>query len=273
MKLKQYMNISAVVTVLFFVFPYNSFTKTIKVEAKSSAKLSYVSGKIFTLQKNKWINLSKGSIIKVNSRIKTEKKSKAEIVFSDGSVVRLSENTDIILVRERENKEHGLLRIFSGKLWANIFKGKSRFSVQGNTAALAVLGTTFNFEAEKNETEISVFEGSVGVQSPSNSNDEFEKKLDNLNLMIDDKNSTKLLKPDKIDKPVEIEKPFKVIEGPHKVSQEEWLEIIANQKITVDNKGSGTISDLTSEEIKEDEWIQWNKELDSHTSENILFNK
>jgi len=276
MRLKKYICASIVIMTLIVSSQEQTFSKTINVTAKSSAKLSFVQGKVYSLEKSKWIVLSKGNIIKINEQIRTDKKSKAEITFSDGSRVRLSENTNIVLVRERQKEnEHGLLKIFSGKLWANIFnKSKNRFSVQSNTAALAVLGTTFNVEAENKETEVSVFEGSVGIQTPTEDNNQFNKKLDNLSLIIDDKKTTNIQKPDKIDKPVqEIEKPFKVIDGPHQVNQDEWLEIIANQKITIDDKGVGTVADIKAEEIKEDEWVQWNKELDSNTSENMLFSK
>lgn len=276
MKLKLSHKVSAIMTVILFSFPTQSFTKPIEVTAKSSARVSFITGNLYSVQKNKLIKLSKGYIVKVNSHLKTDKKSKAEIIFSDGSRVRLSENTDITLVKTRNNDNHGFFKMLSGRLWANITqKTKNRFAVQGKTATLAVLGTTFDIEVEKNKTDISVFEGSVGVQLPDQDINNFDNKLDKLKLNIDDnKESTKIQKPDKIDKPVqEIEKPFKVIEGPHKVSKEEWLEIVDNQKISVDNKGLGIVSELKPEEIKEDEWIQWNKTLDSKSSENMLFNK
>lgn len=274
--LNKYLFIPVAVIAVLGISEFNSFSRTINIQAKSSAILSRIEGKVYILENNKWVNLIKGNIIKINNQIKTDNKSKAEITFSDGSKVRLSENTSIVLIKERkkEKEQHGLLKIFSGKLWANVFSNnKSRFSIQSNTAALAVLGTTFNVEAENKETDISVFEGSVGIQKPTNDNEEFNKKLDNLKLIIDDKKSTNVQKPDKIDKPIEVEKPFKVIDGPHQISMNEWLEIIANQKITVDEKGVGTVVEIKEQEIKEDEWVQWNKELDSNTSENILFDK
>ena len=275
MKLKLNHKVSAIMTVILFSFQTQSFTKTIEVVAKSSARVSLITGNLYSVEKNKLIKVSKGYVVKVNSRLKTDKKSKAEIIFSDGSRVRLSENTDITLVKTRNDDNHGFFKMLSGRLWANITqKTKNRFAVQGKTATLAVLGTTFDIEVEKNKTDIAVFEGSVGVQLPDQDINSFNNKLDQLKLNIDDnKESTKIQKPDKIDKPVqEIEKPFKVIEGPHKVSKEEWLEIVDNQKISVDNKGLGIVSELKPEEIKEDEWIQWNKTLDSKSS-NMLFNK
>lgn len=272
-------------TVMIFVMSLSSlfisshnqaYTKTVGVQAKSSAYVSLTRGQVYHLNKNKWTRIYKGNILKPNSKIKTERSSKAEITFSDGSKVRLDSNTDILLVKERaNNKNHGLINIFKGNLWANIINNsKKRFAITSNTTSLAVLGTTFNVEAENKKTEISVFEGSVGVQ-PVNKNDiAFDKKLDDLNLIIDDKKVTNTQKPDKINTPVyEIEKPYKLVAGPYQVSQDKWLEITADQIISVDEKGKGTVSDLKTEDIEEDEWVQWNKELDSDTSENILFDK
>lgn len=273
--LKRYVKVSAVITVVFFLFQNQSYTKTIEIKAKSSAMVSLITGKLYAIDKNKKISLSKGYIVKINSHLKTDKKSKAEIIFSDGSKVRLNENTDIVLVSNRSEEKHGLFRLITGRLWAIVKqKTKSRFAVQGKTATLAVLGTTFDMEIDKNKTEITVFEGSVGVQSPNEDSLAFNRSLDTLNLKLDDnRDSTIMKKPDKIDKPNEIEKPYRIIDGPHKVSQNEWLELVVNQKITVDDKGLGIVSELKPEEIKEDEWVQWNKTLDSASSENMLFNK
>lgn len=267
--------ITVIVSILLLSSQNQAYTKTVTVNAKSSAYLSLLTGKAYHFNKNKWVKLSKGNIIKPNNKIRTDKNSKAEITFSDGSRVRLDSNTDILLVKERSNNNHGLINIFKGNLWANIInKSKNRFAISSNTASLAVLGTTFNVEAENKETEISVFSGSIGVQSLNQNNTEFNKKLDKLNLIIDDKKTTNIQKPDKINTPVyEIEKPYKLVAGPYQVSQDKWLEIVSNQVITIDNKGNGTVSDLKTDDIEEDEWVQWNKELDSDTSENILFDK
>lgn len=267
--------ITVILSVLLLSSQNQAYTKTVTVNAKSSAYLSLLTGKAYHFNKNKWVKLSKGNIIRPNNKIRTDKNSKAEITFSDGSRVRLDSNTDILLVKERSNNNHGLINIFKGNLWANIInKSKNRFAISSNTASLAVLGTTFNVEAENKETEISVFSGSIGVQSLNQNNTEFNKKLDKLNLIIDDKKTTNIQKPDKINTPVyEIEKPYKLVAGPYQVSQDKWLEIVSNQVITIDNKGNGTVSDLKTDDIEEDEWVQWNKELDSDTSENILFDK
>ena len=217
-----------------------------------------------------WQNIGKNKIIKINDRLKTGIKSRAEITFSDGSRIRLNEKTDIILVMKKsKNEKRNLFKMIVGTLWANLINnGKDRFTVQGTTVTLAVLGTTFEVETEKSKTDISVFNGSVGIQLPTNDLQKLNKNLDELKLKADNEIS----KPNVINKPVhEIEKPVKLIPGPYEVSRDKWLEIIENQKISVNENGIGTLSEIDDDKIKDDEWVQWNKELDSNSAENILF--
>ncbi len=270
---KNCIKVSAVSSVLFLLFTNPSLTKTIEIKAKSLAQVSFIKGKLYSIEKNKKVSLSKG--FKVNNHLKADKNSKAEIKFSDGSYLRLNEKTDIMLVSDSSNEKHGLFKLITGRLWANITpKYKNRFAVQSRTTSLAVLGTTFDMELEKDKTDITVFEDSVGIQSSNEDSLAFNKSLDTLNVKIDDyKDSAIIKKPDKIDKPKEMEKPYKLIEETHNVSKDEWLELVVNQKISVDNNGLRIVSELKPEEIKEDELISWNKSLDSNTSESILFNK
>lgn len=256
---------------ILLLLPIYAYGKIINVQVNSSARVTKLVGTLNLVEGKSWHLLSKNAIIKVNQRIKTAKNSKAELTFSDGKIVRLSENTDVTLIKSKK-EEHSIIKILTGKLWSNIKNvGSGRFAVQGPTAVLAVMGTTFEVEAEPKQTDLSVFEGSVGVQQPNEKVEELNKNLERLKLEVDDnknKESAKYEKPKEVAKPyTEIERPVKVISVPHEVSKEEWLEIVANQKISINDQGVGVVSNLESDKLKNDEWVKWNIELDSNTSE------
>ncbi|MFN4150664.1 MAG: FecR domain-containing protein [Candidatus Sericytochromatia bacterium] len=271
MKLKV-ISISATFLVLLTSINY---AQPIKYQVKSSAKVTKLSGKLEIFKSNKWIALKNNSIVKVSDRIRTTKNSRAELSFSDGKKLRIAQNTDLIFVKSeiKEGAESNIFKLVSGRLWSKIInRGTGRFAVQGQTASLAVMGTTFDIETSNDKTDISVFDGSVGVQLPSENQESFDKNIDDLHLEVDDNknkdNKNVSLKPQLVEKPYqEIEKPVKVVPGPYQVSQEQWLEIVENQKISVDNNGVGLVSNLESDKLKSDSWIKWNTELDSKTSE------
>ncbi len=249
-------------------------SKTINVEASSLSIITKLTGKAELLKDKKWISLKQRAIVKINDHLKTGKKSRIELTFSDGSRLRMNENTDIILKETKKGAGGNLLKVIIGELWANIVnKGKGRFAVESSTAIVAVMGTTFDVDSEKVKTDVSVFNGSVGIQLPSVSSDELNKKLDNLELKTDDNRKQDTTSGvHEVASPVQqVENPAKVIPGPYQVSQESWLEIVESQKISIDQKGIGVVSDL-DQKVNDDEWVQWNKELDSNTAENLIFN-
>lgn len=254
-------------------------TKTVTFEAISLAKLTKVIGQVQILDHKKWVTSKEKQIIKINDNLKTGNKSRAELTFSDGTRIRLAENTTVILLKSKKSKKNyapswNFLKILGGRLWANIFNsGKDMFAIEGTTATLAVLGTTFDVAAEKLKTDVSVFKGSVGIQLSTNNIEELNNNLNKLNLEFDNKNLSLGDKPGEINKPVhEVEKPVKIIPGPYQISKNEWLEVVENQEISINDKGIGVVSNIESDKEKNSEWIQWNKNLDSNTAENILFN-
>lgn len=257
------------------LFTQLNYAQPIKYEVKSSARITKVDGKLEILKNKKWISLKLNEIVKVSDRIKTSKGSRAELSFSDGKKLRIASNTDLIFIKSevKDGAENSIFKLVTGRLWSKITnKGKGRFAVQGQTASLAVMGTTFDIETSTEKTDISVFDGSVGVQKNTDDQKEFEENIESLKLEIDDnKNNSQnnmSLKPQQVEKPYQqVEKPIKVIPGPYQVSKEEWLEIVENQKISIDNNGVGLVSNLESDKLKDDSWIKWNTELDSKTSE------
>jgi len=237
--------------------------KTVQVETKSMARINILVGKAQIFRSKKWMNAERNAVLNLNDKLKTDKNSRVELAFSDGSRLRVDQNTEILLVSNSKNKS--FFKIFTGKLWANVAnKNKQNFSVQSPTAVLSVMGTTFCVESEKNQTEASVFDGSIGVQPPVVTEEELNKSLETLELKFDTHSNEVVGKPTEIDKPYqEVEKPAKLVPGPYQVSKEKWLEVVEDQKIVIGTDGNSIVSDIQEEE-KNDEWVKWNSELDTH---------
>jgi len=237
--------------------------KIVKVEAKSMARINIIIGKVQIFKNKKWAKAERNSILNLNDKVKTDKSSRLELAFSDGSRLRVDQNTEILLVSN--NKDKSFFKIFTGRIWANVVnKKKQNFSVQSPTAVLSVMGTTFDVDVEKEQTEASVYDGSIGVQTPAKTEEELNKSLQNLDLKFDEHNDEVLKKPTEEDKPYhEVEKPAKLIPGPYQVSKDKWLEIVEDQKISVDVDGNAIVSDISDAE-KNEEWVNWNTQLDEH---------
>jgi hypothetical protein len=147
-----------------------------------------------------------------------------------------------------------------------------RVAVKSNTAVLAVMGTVFDVQSDSQKTEMSVMEGSVGVQAIQKEAEKIDESISKLKLNVDDvrlekkeiepKKPNVIEKPQKISKPFEVKKPVYVVPGPYKVTLDKWLEIVENQKIIVDINGNAIVSSMENDKLKEDDWVSWNKKLD-----------
>jgi len=125
-------------------------------------------------QKGPWQMLKSGMPVTAGSFIKTGKDSMVELTMPDNSVIRLASDT-LFKVDQALFPEDKLRRFFSklfvGKMWAKItvvFRGRrGTFNTSTHTAVAGVRGTTYNLKAGADKsTEISVYEGKVGVGPP-----------------------------------------------------------------------------------------------------------
>jgi hypothetical protein len=234
------------------------FSKTVKNKENVYGEITIVQGNVFITKNNKKLKVNKGTIVEKKDKITSDKKSKVEITFFDKSKLRINENSEVLLSPISSKKDKlSFLKVLKGQVWANIInKGEGRFAIESKKSIFAVMGTVFDVKNTDNSTEMSVFDGSVGVTNSKN-DDNAKNKIKDLKLEIDD-NKTKSLAPHQIDKPVQ------TIEGPKQVSIDEWIEIIKNQKITIEDSGTSTISEIT----KDDSWSTWNKDLDSKENNN-----
>ncbi|MFN8578956.1 MAG: FecR family protein [Candidatus Sericytochromatia bacterium] len=232
------------------------FSKNENIDKEVFGKFTLINGNVYVIKDKTKIKVNKGSILNKKDKIISDKKSRAEITFFDKSKLRVNENSELILSPLSSKKDKlSFLKVLKGQVWASIInKGEGRFAIESKKSIFAVMGTTFDVNSTDKNTEMSVFDGSVGV-TKSNDDNNTKDKIKDLKLEIDD-NKNKAFDVHQIDKPVQ------VIEAPKQVSIEEWIEITKNQKITIEDNGNSTVSQID----KDDDWTKWNKDLDKKSS-------
>src|SRR5690606_34694234 len=115
-------------------------------------------------------------------------------------------------------------------------------------------------EVTDQTTQTAVFNGSVGIHRPEDKAD--ENLMDSLPPM----NTPEAVQTNHtgaFQAPVEIPPPMKAIPGPVEVSMEQWLEIVKNQQITMQDGGKATIQEFDPVKMtQQDEWFRWNQQMD-----------
>ncbi len=190
-------------------------------------------------QKGPWQTLNSGMSVTAGSFIKTGKGSMVELTLPDNSIIRLASDT-LFKVNQALFPEYKLRRFFSklliGKIWAKVtstFRGRrGTFNTSTYTAVAGVRGTTYNLKAGADKsTEISVYEGKVGVGPP---------------LIVEGG-------------------PKEEMAWPMQVSEKKWEEIILGklQKLYIGPDGKPG-KPVSFDPLKEkDEWVMWNQERDA----------
>lgn len=188
-------------------------------------------------------------------KIETKKESRCEITLKNGDVVRIDENSiytlEEIVVGEKTVKAESFLSV--GKLWSTvrkIFAKDDYFKVKSPSAVIAVRGTIYRVNVEKDSTtQVRVYDGEVEVTPRAPSMGMKEK-------------GTPEVAPQREWPPKEVPKPGEVA-GPQEVSLEKWLEIVkAQQQLIVRPDGSFQKSEFDPEEDAKSDWVQWNKKRD-----------
>jgi len=190
-------------------------------------------------EKGPWQTLKSGMPVTAGSFIKTGKDSIVELTMPDNSIIRLASDT-LFEVNQALFPEDKLRRFFSklliGKMWAKVtstFRGRrGTFNTSTYTAVAGVRGTTYNMKAKADKsTEISVYEGKVGVGPP---------------LIVEGG-------------------PKEEVAWPMQVSEKKWEEIILGklQKLYIGPDGKPG-KPVSFDPLKEkDEWVMWNQERDA----------
>ncbi|HUI93251.1 MAG TPA: FecR family protein [Chitinivibrionales bacterium] len=224
------------------------------VGAESVAKITSFEGNVSILKKGAadWRDAKPGSALEVGDQVYTREESFAEIRYAIGTVLRMDEKTKVTI----EESSEKTIRTKSGlgSVWVNMRKlissGK-QFEVATPTAVAAIRGTVFDFSyTPDSATYVNVFEGKVAV-GPS---DSLKKQLDQEKKKEQKKETVKK-------EHIEVPGPEE-IPGPYEVSLEQWLTIVAGQKISVRKDGKFAREKMDMAAVQKEKFVKKNLELD-----------
>jgi len=190
-------------------------------------------------------------ILDSKDRIEVKRGGSVELMMSFGRVIRLDEGSTLrvgTLKRDEHKKSVvGKFQLFLGRLWGKVLQAKSRrkkeMYVSTPTLVAGVRGTAYDLKLKPDQsTIIKVFEGEVEIYNPL-------QKMPESGIITDFK------------------KPHRV-QGPHKITEKEWDEILLRQyqQVIVTKEGISTPISFDHETERKTEWIKWNEERDLRLS-------
>lgn len=185
-----------------------------------------------------WRILKKEMYLKEGEFVKTGEQGIIELTMPDNSIVRLAPSTlfelDQALFPQKKMSQFSS-KLFLGRMWAKVKvslgRDKKAFNTQTPTAIVGVRGTTYDVKtASDKSTEISVYEGKVGVE------------------------------------PLVVEGgPREEIEWPREVTEKEWKKIILGrlQRLYVGPDGKPGKPYRFDPAKEKDKWVIWNQDRDA----------
>jgi len=189
-------------------------------------------------------------------RIEVKNGGSVELMMSQGRVIRLDEGSTLsvdTLKRDEQKKSAiGKFKLFLGRLWGKVLRAKSRrkkeMYVSTPTLVAGVRGTAYDLKLKRDQsTVIKVFEGEVEIYNPL-------QKMPESGIIKDFK------------------KPYRV-QGPHRITEKEWNEILLRQyqQVIVTKEGISKPISFDYEKERKTEWIKWNEERDLRLSGKEIF--
>lgn len=220
-------------------------------------KITLPLGKVEVLASgtDSWQKAKPNRTVNVGDVIRTQAKSRCEIKLVGGGKIRIGENSELELnaanVKPMEKNFKANLK--KGNAWVSAkaaFGEKKNVSVRTPTAVAAIRGTTYRTTAGEEESSVLVYEGKVDVNQPKNvEKEETAPKPGG--------------KPKfKLGPPKEIEAPTQVA-GPYEVTLEEWITLVQGMQINLRKDGKYHMFEFDRELDAQDEFVQWNQELDA----------
>ncbi|MFH0886821.1 MAG: FecR domain-containing protein [bacterium] len=265
--------------------------------ASPIAKVTLIKGKVSAYTGSKSRVLSKGASLFSGDKVVTAADGKIEIRFSDSSIVRLASNSSIYVSKGSDPNGRGQIgtNLQKGKNWVNAAKPSDSWGGLKSKTPLAVAsikGTVYRQTvAADTTTKISVYKGEVEVlgkpaeegKKPGGGEIKVEegpwgapgKKPGGGEVKVEEgpwgapgkKPGSGEVKVEEgpWGEPHEVTEEEKhPIGEPGEVSMEQWLEIVRElQQITITPDGKHTTESIPADDAK-DEWVVWNKELDSN---------
>lgn len=207
----------------------------------SAFRVSYLEGAADMRGKRSWTPVKAGQALPEGAHLRTGPQGRLELTSQTGSVVRLGPSSRVRLARAQVGggaRRVGL-RLFVGRLWANVTKslaGDSSFEVRTTNAIAGVRGTSFTVLARKDASAlIRVYTGTVGVRGRGKKKNDYASR-----------------------KRVEVP-------GPSRVTKAEWEEVVAAAMTEVKVSAIGEISPAEAFEDEGDalKWAQWNRDRDA----------
>lgn len=245
--------------VLLFVLACLFLSAARTVQVAKAGRVTYVSGSS---------NVKKSQVIGPGGRIKTGSNGRVELTFANGHRLRIGPASDIQLVSYDGAKNQTLLHLNKGRAWNNVKPGmKSKVVVRTRYSTATVLGTIYDTNLGGLTTKTTVIHGTVGVHQAEN--EPLANLFDRLPTLpsATPTPTSGFEAPTEISSPVhEVEAPMKMVPGPYEVSRDQWVQIIANQEISMGENGKAQISTIDPKQLeKTDEWFRWNQQMDKQS--------
>jgi len=228
---------------IFFFF--SSFVLAAEIEVEGKVKVNYLEGKALVQDKE----LQIGQFLTPPVEIKVKEKSKLELVLPDGSVLRFNENTTLTLVKalydEKNSKREMKTQLMLGECWASVKKlmaKDNKFELETPTAVAGVAGTKYRAVVAAEYNRFLVYDGKIQV---------------GYRPVSEEYKPGKSLMAQRVSGP-------KKVEGPKRVSLQEWLVIVgAGYEFVLYPDGRfAPPKKFALEEDEQNPWVRWNKERD-----------
>lgn len=203
--------------------------------AAPAAKVTFIKGSV-ELQRSgndKWSALRKGAGLSDGDTIRTAKGARVELLFTGGSKVRLGAKSRLKIDETRFVKKTRAkvgLKLWVGRIWANVAKSAGKFEVKTDNAVAGVRGTSFAvFAALDASAVVRVYAGSVGVR-----------------------------------KALGERAGRRQIAGPQEIDKRQWEEIVATamKQVRVSRLGEISPAEDFEDAGADAEWASWNQSRD-----------
>lgn len=241
---------------VFLLFLSCTLMSARTVAISQYARVSYVSGKA---------NVKPAQLVSPGNWVRTGSNGRVVLAFSNGHRLRIGPASHIKLVSYRPQNKQTLVQVDKGKVWNRVKPGH-RVVVRTRHSTATVLGTAYQIAAEEKQTRTQVFDGSVGVtQAESKPENELFLGLPTLKDLPQTQSSTGAFSaPTEVKLDIhEVPLAVKAVPGPYAVSQNQWLEIVKNQEITMQANGEASIRQIDPTAlVQSDEWLRWNQSMD-----------
>ena len=233
------------------------FTTLLVAADQPFGKISLPLGKVEFKSDTDWIRAKPNQPVFQGNMIRTQAKSRCEITLTGGGKVRIGENSELEL---NEADVKPMVKNFNanlkkGNVWVSAkaaFGEKKNIAIRTPTAVAAIRGTKYRAKAGDNESAVLVYDGKVDVNQAKNYIEERKKKRQGL---------APPPTPFKLGPVKEIAAPTQV-SGPYEVTLEEWVTLAEGMQINIRADGKFHMFEFDQTKDGEDEFVQWNKELD-----------